>query len=143
MQELVLHLESRVYMPGDHILNQGEVGVEMFFVQRGECEVFYTDIIKTEGQRIRLEKHLKTCHAGDHFGEIALMMDCQRTASVRALIFSTLCVLHRRHFRDILSRYTDDKEVLEQLILGDYKAHPPAVVEVSDNDRRPLILDKC
>lgn len=101
-------------MPQDYIIHKDEVGVEMYFVQRGECEVLV--VLKEElGERV-----VKVIQAGNYFGEIALMMDSRRTASVRARTFCTLCVLHRLHFQKVLDRYKEDRGELERMIMSRY-----------------------
>lgn len=101
-------------MPQDYIIHKDEVGVEMYFVQRGECEVLV--VAKEElGERV-----VKVIQAGNYFGEIALMMDSRRTASVRARTFCTLCVLHRLHFQKVLDRYKEDRGELERMIMSRY-----------------------
>ncbi|KDO16371.1 hypothetical protein SPRG_18100 [Saprolegnia parasitica CBS 223.65] len=114
VQEIVLQLETRVYMPEDFIINIGETGFEMFFVQRGECEV----LVEAGGRDKRV---IKLISVGDYFGEIALLMDCRRTACVRAKTFCVLCVLHRTGFRQIIARHKDDRQKLESLIMEKYK----------------------
>ncbi|OQR86806.1 Voltage-gated Ion Channel (VIC) Superfamily [Achlya hypogyna] len=116
VQEIVLQLETRIYMPEDFIINIGETGFEMFFVQRGECEVL------VEGDDPSRDKSvIKLITVGDYFGEIALLMDCRRTACVRAKTFCVLCVLHRSGFRQVIARHKEDKQKLESLIMEKYK----------------------
>ncbi|EQC40065.1 hypothetical protein SDRG_02720 [Saprolegnia diclina VS20] len=116
VQEIVLQLETRVYMPEDFIINIGETGFEMFFVQRGECEVLIEANPPCRDKRV-----IKLITVGDYFGEIALLMDCRRTACVRAKTFCVLCVLHRTGFRQIIARHKDDRQKLESLIMEKYK----------------------
>ncbi|KDO18782.1 hypothetical protein SPRG_14918 [Saprolegnia parasitica CBS 223.65] len=135
VQEIVLQLETRVYMPEDFIINIGETGFEMFFVQRGECEV----LVEAGGRDKRV---IKLISVGDYFGEIALLMDCRRTACVRAKTFCVLCVLHRTGFRQIIARHKDDRQKLESLIMEKYKndAVKPNVAKPAaapDAARRP------
>jgi CRP-like cAMP-binding protein len=82
---------------GETILEQGEVGDAFYAVSSGQVEVF------ENGNRVR------TLGAGSHFGEIALLLDVPRTATVQALTAV-------RAFR--LSREGFDKLVKESFRKG-------------------------
>ncbi|KAF1325648.1 Voltage-gated ion channel, partial [Globisporangium splendens] len=56
----------------------------------------------------RASKSLKKLSRGQAFGEMALLMNYQRTANVRAITYVEMCVLNRSDFHRILSRYPDD-----------------------------------
>jgi CRP-like cAMP-binding protein len=51
---------------------------------------------------VRLVRRL---HPGDHFGEIAVLYNCPRSATVLADNYSTLAKLSTSAFKDITSRY--------------------------------------
>ena len=53
-------------------------------------------------------------------GEIALLMNCKRTANVRAKTFCELCTLSRKIFDSVADRYTDDRAIMEEVILEKY-----------------------
>ncbi|KAF0773396.1 hypothetical protein AaE_002166, partial [Aphanomyces astaci] len=61
------------------------------------------------------------------------MMDCRRTASVRARSFCVLGVLDRAHFSSILSRFKDDRVKLEAIIMNKYEndIYRPQVIRKS------------
>ncbi|KAF0692503.1 Aste57867_16425 [Aphanomyces stellatus] len=121
VQDLVMNLELNVYLPGDYIIVKGEVGMHMYFVQNGECEV--TKASKTTPGD---EDVIKRLGQGDYFGEIALLMNCKRTANVRATTFAELCVLSRAVFEDITEKYAEDRAVIENFITEMYD---PKVLE--------------
>jgi MFS family permease len=70
---------------GDVVVRAGEPGDRFYVVANGELEVV------GEGLHV-------TARAGDHFGEIALLRDVPRTATVRALVASKLYALERDDF---------------------------------------------
>jgi len=63
---------------------------------------------------------LKVLGQGDYFGEIALLMNCKRTANVRAQVFSELCTLTREVFENISTRYLEDRNIIEKFIMDKY-----------------------
>ena len=68
---------SRDVAIGDFVFREGELGTEMFIVQGGRVEV----LKRLQG----VEKQLAILEKGDFFGEMSLLEDLPRTASVRAL----------------------------------------------------------
>lgn len=138
VQELVMELELQVFMPGDYVVVRGEVGNDMYFVQSGLCEVTkevgvnmdqsVTNLPSTaqpsgsanDSSNMSVEVVLKSLGQGDYFGEIALLMNCKRTANVRAQVFSELCALTREVFENISLRYLEDRSIIEKFIMDKY-----------------------
>ena len=79
-----LHLEA-----GDEIIRQGEQGETAYIVQSGRVEI------------IKSGKKVGELAAGDFFGEIALVSDTKRTATVRCLTACELTVLSREDFHSL------------------------------------------
>jgi cAMP-dependent protein kinase regulator len=67
-------LETVKYTAGEHIIEEGEVGENFFILEEGQAEVYRND---TQGC-------VKTYNKGDYFGELALLNDAPRAASVIA-----------------------------------------------------------
>ena len=72
---------------GKVLIRQGEIGHEFFVIEEGTAEV------TRDGQKVTELK------AGDFFGEMALLDDDRRTATVTALSPMTLIVMTRAEFR--------------------------------------------
>jgi serine/threonine-protein kinase len=83
-----LHLPTRTYAAGKTIVREGEVGNEAFMIARGSCRV-YRDV---NGE----QETLVTLGPGDVFGEMALLLDEPRAASVEAADEVTVTVLDRQ-----------------------------------------------
>jgi NADH dehydrogenase len=78
------------YEAGEVIVSQGEIGDKFYVVVKGSVEIVRED----RGQPTRLA----TLGPGEHFGEVALLKDVVRTATVRALEATDLLSLGRGDF---------------------------------------------
>jgi CRP-like cAMP-binding protein len=88
---------------GDVVISQGESGERFYVVRSGELEV------ERDGEVLA---HLGP---GEAFGEIALLLDVPRTATVRATQPTSLLALDARDFRDLLASYLGRAGELERL----------------------------
>ena len=73
-------------VPNDLVFREGEVGKEMYFLVQGLMEVVVKIGTAEETTYGQIEE-------GDYFGEIAVFELVRRTASVRAIQYSTTFVL--------------------------------------------------
>ncbi len=103
-RELVMELKPSVFMKGDLIFREGDVAHHMFFISKGSVEIF-------------LEKgniSIATLPEGSFFGEIALVKESLRTASVRALDFCDIYTLSKDSFHEITRHHPSfGKHVME------------------------------
>jgi CRP-like cAMP-binding protein len=76
---------------GTELIREGEAGHEFFAIAEGEVE------ISKDGETIATEQ------SGDVFGEISLLHDIPRTATVTTTVPSRLYVLNRQAFRSIVA----------------------------------------
>jgi eukaryotic-like serine/threonine-protein kinase len=82
-----LHLPRCVYPPGATIVSEGDVGDSAFLIMSGTCRAF-RDL---DGER----EDLSVMKQGDFFGELALVLDEPRSASVEAIDEVTVLILDR------------------------------------------------
>ncbi len=94
LSEIALAMHPAVYMPGDVIIRKGDVGRAIYFISRGEVEVIGDD-----------GKTIAVLGKGEAVGEMALVLNKPRGATVRAIGFCDLYTLDKSSFDDILSRY--------------------------------------
>ncbi|HEV7665587.1 MAG TPA: cyclic nucleotide-binding domain-containing protein, partial [Chloroflexota bacterium] len=85
------------------VIQQGESGERFYVVRSGAVEVERDGTV------------LARLGPGEAFGEIALLLDVPRTATVSAAEASELLALEAHDFRDLLARYLDRAGELEQL----------------------------
>lgn len=88
-------------LPGEKIIETGQVGTRMFFIAAGAVEV-------------HLPNATVTLEAGDYFGEMALLTSNPRNADVVSKGFCHLLVLDRRDFRRIMRASQTLREHIEK-----------------------------
>lgn len=90
--------EELLYDPGEMVISEGERDGRLFIVLEGEVEV-----IKGLGQAG--ERLLRRLGPGAYFGEMAVLGDAVRTASVRALGPARLLCLRDFDLRQAMERH--------------------------------------
>jgi CRP-like cAMP-binding protein len=85
------------YQAGQEIVRQGDTGVGAFIIRSGKV-----DIVQDRGGK---ETKLGTLGPGDVFGEMALLDEFPRSATVRAVEPTTALGIQRWHFRGILESH--------------------------------------
>jgi peroxiredoxin (alkyl hydroperoxide reductase subunit C) len=83
------------YPAGHVVIEQGGTADQVFVITSGEADV----LRQRQGESPEL---LSTLGPGEHFGEIGLLLEGRRTASVRARTDLELLVLDRDAFRDLV-----------------------------------------
>jgi hypothetical protein len=103
---------------GEDVIVQGEKGARFFLIEQGQVEVFENGTFRrNEGP-------------GESFGEIALLHDVPRTATVRATVGTRLLALEREQFLVAVTGHRRSRQVAHSVVdnrwdgqeLGDVKA---------------------
>ncbi len=98
------------------IVRRGEPATAMFFIMSGEVEV-------------DVRPHAVRLRGGQFFGEIALLKDTQRTATVTSTTETQLLALDASDFRKLIDQYPDLRErihrIAESRLSGDQHHSPP------------------
>jgi MFS family permease len=102
------HLASRLVPlrlePGSVVVREGDTGDRFYIVAEGEVEV-------TEG-----DTTISTLGAGGYFGEIALLRDLPRTATVTAKTSVVLYALDREDFLATVSSHAPSEQAAEEVV---------------------------
>ncbi len=96
---LAVKLQVKGFQAGEVIVNQGDPGDAFYIVREGTVEVI--------ARKERSRRRIATLKQGDFFGEIALLRDAPRNATVQGLEAGSVWRLERADFRDLLGRYLD------------------------------------
>ena len=96
-------MEERKASAGDAVITQGEDGNELFVVDSGELEC--SKVFTTGAEATYLKDYLP----GDAFGELALLYNAPRAATIKAKSECTLWVLDRDCFTHIVKRSASNK----------------------------------
>ena len=95
----VLRRLTNLYcQPEQSVTVQGDLSKALYFVMKGVCEVAVLDEHKEE-------HHVSLLTRGTHFGEIGLIYNSVRTATVRTRGHTTLAVLSKKDFLTLSQRY--------------------------------------
>lgn len=104
LNDLIRRMDEESLAPGAMILRAGEVGDKMCFLTKGTADVLLED-----GQLI------SSLAEGDFCGEIAVLIDTPRTASVRATSFVTVHHLTKVDLFDALQGHDDFLEHFKEV----------------------------
>jgi len=94
-------LRARRAERGERLIRKGDQADSMYFIVSGEVEVDQ----ENAAPKSRLG-------AGDFFGEIALIADRERTATITALLSCKLLVLHKDDFENFMASHPDLRDAV-------------------------------
>ena len=95
-------LDTQKFENGDRIIKEGDEAHNMFFIMEGTVRVTILD--KSDGSE---EKEVLRQHAGEYFGELALVTKKPRAACVYAVDAVTVAVLDSGAFERLLGPCVD------------------------------------
>jgi MFS family permease len=104
LEQLALALEEVRAPAGDEIVRQGETGDRFYLIGEGSADVV------VDGRQVQ------TLGAGEGFGEIALLRDVPRTATVKARTDAVLYALDRSEFIPAVTGFAPSLSAAEGVI---------------------------
>ncbi len=97
LKQISQHAIIRSYPKNSVIINEGDAADMMFVIIKGRVKIILNDDV---GKEVIIN-----CQGpGEYFGEIALIDDEQRSASVMTMEPSTFSVISKQSFRDLLAK---------------------------------------
>jgi voltage-gated potassium channel len=106
INEIILLLKPKIFLPGDYIFRKGDVGISMYFISKGSIDVLSDDESSV----------LANLNDGNYFGEIALIKEVSRTKTVIAKDYSNLYLLDKKNFDNLLKKYPNFKNHIYETI---------------------------
>lgn len=103
---------ERSFQAGDVIIHQGEEGDNFYVVEVGILDIS----VKKDGEEV--PKKVKTVGPGGSFGELALMYDTPRAATVTAVTDGVLWGLDRMTYKSVLLKSVKSKREMYESFLS-------------------------
>jgi len=93
------------FSAGETIVRQGEVASRFYIITSGEVEV----VEAVNGA----ERPLRRMGPGRHFGELALLQNVRRSATVRAVTDTTVLALARQDFTSLVGNMPELQQAVK------------------------------
>ncbi len=97
MDALTASSVVRSYPKNTVIINENDHADSLYLIESGRVKVYCSD---KNGK----EFIMNTLTTGDHFGELALLDDDKRSASVRTMEKSNFCIIYKEDFNQVLAQ---------------------------------------
>jgi NADH:ubiquinone reductase (H+-translocating) len=111
------NIQTQHFEPGDFIFRQGDLGNSVYVIEEGECEI----LREQEG----VQRPLATLGRGEYFGEMALLSDGTRNATVCARSSMNVLIIPKRDFNKLRHSVPAFGEVFCKLAERRARAKPP------------------
>ena len=108
-KEICRYMFMKTMEKGEIVFKQGDEGDAYYFILRGSVDIYMYDIDSKTGKIIL--KYLTTLLAGTGFGELALLYDCPRTATIIPNTRTDLVVIKKRFYKRLV-KDLHEKELL-------------------------------
>lgn len=83
-------IKRQHFEPGDVVFNQGDFGDNVYVIEKGTCEVLR--------EKDGAQQHLADLGGGDYFGEMAVLADVSRNATIRATTAMEVLLIPKEDF---------------------------------------------
>ncbi|WP_135553667.1 ABC transporter transmembrane domain-containing protein [Paenibacillus cymbidii] len=110
LQDIASLFATETCKEGEPVVSEGEQGNKFYMIVRGKFEVL-------KRMENGAERRVAVLQDGDHFGEIALLHNIPRTATVKALGPSVLLSLRQEAFHRLMDEHPNLKLALERILL--------------------------
>jgi cAMP-dependent protein kinase regulator len=109
--------------PGEEIVRQGELGQDVYIIKTGTVEVLKK---RPDGT----EELVKCLGPGDHFGEMAILRNARRNATVRAFTPVEVFSMSPANFFSLYSHFPALREHIDKIMRDRLKELPSGKKEV-------------
>ncbi|MBF0622459.1 MAG: cyclic nucleotide-binding domain-containing protein [Magnetococcales bacterium] len=119
LMDLEKRLESMVCSPGEELFKAGTMGEDMYFLTHGAVEVFSAD-----------GRLLAKLRRRSFFGELSLIYEKPRNATIRSATFCDMFRLKKSDFLQVISNCPHFKNSLEKALATRYGEETKGLVPV-------------
>jgi CRP-like cAMP-binding protein len=135
LQSLLPHIQSKTFLKGSLICQEGEGGDSLFVISRGEVAI----IKQTPQGR---EVWIRNLREGDFFGEFGFFTDQKRHANVKALTECDVLEIPQNKLNEIIKTYPHLNQVLQnffkQRVLDLFLASSPLFSSLTAAERNEI-----
>ena len=124
IEKLTKRLKICTFTPEDEIVIQGQDGENLYIISKGEC-------IVSVANHLNINKNIWILKTGDIFGEVALIYNWKRTATVKTSNYSMIGLLNKHYFNDLSTQYVG--------FLNKFKTKAKSYNDVSKNFIKALV----
>ena len=110
LEEVSTLFVTESYPPERVVVREGSPGNRFYLIARGQVSIHKMNPDGTE-------RKIGVLEDGDYFGEIALLKNVPRSATIRTLTPCVLLSLHRDIFNNLLDRSADMRDKLEKTMI--------------------------
>jgi ATP-binding cassette subfamily B protein len=114
---LAKRLDLERFSAGEVIITEGDIGDKLYLIHKGQVQVLGSEL--AGGQRL-----LAVLREGDYFGEMALLYDMPRSATIRAITPVRLYSLSKQDFNQLLAPIPALHEQLERMAVARAVSQP-------------------
>ncbi|KAL2912857.1 hypothetical protein HK105_207638 [Polyrhizophydium stewartii] len=107
-RRLMQRMRPAIYLAGEYIIRKHDIGKQMYFLSRGQVEV-----VSGDGK-----VQYSVINRGSFFGELGVLFDIPRTASVRAIDNCVCMVLTRKDLDDVMKDFPAISERFQQVVVA-------------------------
>jgi NADH dehydrogenase len=120
-------IRKQHFEPGDIVFQQGDLGNSVYVIDEGECEA----LREQKGER----ELLATLSRGEYFGEMALLSDTTRNATIRARTAMNVLIIPKADFNKLRHSVPAFGDVFSELAQRRAMAEPPHSSGVPNRSR--------
>jgi cAMP-dependent protein kinase regulator len=134
VQVIVDSMKPMTFANGEDLIEQGDEGDHFYILDKGTCDCFVTP--KGEDERKCVKKYVES----DYFGDLALMYNAPRAATVTASSAVTVWALEQSVFKNVIVSTT----VSKRSMYGDWLRTVPilATLEQAEVDKAADALNE-
>jgi NADH:ubiquinone reductase (H+-translocating) len=122
------------FEPGEEVFHQGDLGDRLYIILSGQAEVVHED----NGRLIGLGR----LGPGEYFGEMALLNQATRNATVHCTAPTDVLSLPEREFSTLAAHVPELRQKFEDLMVQRRRATERILAQALDRPGEPAVQDE-